>query len=164
MKSKCPQPLGSRHAVICFQLSSTDVRISHLKILIINCLQFSTVLQKVSQSQWPSGLKWGSAAARLLGLRFEFHRGYGYLSLVCVKCCQVEVSVTGRSLVQRTPIDCGVSLCVIEKRQEWGDPGQHVDVAPEKNQKMNTGFINSVVVIDYLTKETAKKRTEFILP
>jgi hypothetical protein len=39
-----------------------------------------------------------------------------------------------------------------------------VDVAPEKNQKVNTGFINSVVVIDYLTKETAKKRTEYILP
>jgi hypothetical protein len=27
-------------------------------------------------------------------------------------CCQVEVSVTGRSLVQRSPIECGVSECV----------------------------------------------------
>jgi hypothetical protein len=24
-------------------------------------------------------------------------------------CCQVEVSATGRSLVQRSPTDCGVS-------------------------------------------------------
>ena len=31
-----------------------------------------------------------------------------------VVCCQVEVSATGRSLVQRSPIDCGVSLCVIQ--------------------------------------------------
>ena len=26
----------------------------------------------------------------------------------------VEVSATGRSLVQRSPTDCGVSLCVIK--------------------------------------------------
>jgi hypothetical protein len=35
------------------------------------------------------------------------------LWLLCV--CQVEVSATGRSLVQRSPTDCGVSLCVISK-------------------------------------------------
>jgi hypothetical protein len=34
--------------------------------------------------------------------------------------CQVEVSATGWSLVQRSPTDCGVSLCVISKSQEWG--------------------------------------------
>jgi len=28
-------------------------------------------------------------------------------------CCQVEVSATGRSLVQRSPTVCGASLCVI---------------------------------------------------
>jgi hypothetical protein len=26
---------------------------------------------------------------------------------------QVEVSATGRSLLQRSPTDCGVSLCVV---------------------------------------------------
>ena len=31
-----------------------------------------------------------------------------------VVCCQVEVSATGRSLVQRSPTDCDVSLCVLE--------------------------------------------------
>jgi hypothetical protein len=30
-------------------------------------------------------------------------------------CCQVEVSGTGRSLVQRSPIDCGVCLSAIVK-------------------------------------------------
>jgi len=32
---------------------------------------------------------------------------------VIVVCCQVEVSATGWSLVQRSPTDCGASLCVI---------------------------------------------------
>jgi hypothetical protein len=33
---------------------------------------------------------------------------------VNVVCCQVEVSATGRSLVQRSPAECGVCVCVIE--------------------------------------------------
>jgi hypothetical protein len=41
-------------------------------------------------------------------------RGHGCLSLVSVVCCQVEVSATGRSLAQRSPTDCGVSVCDLE--------------------------------------------------
>ena len=33
------------------------------------------------------------------------------MSLVSVLRCQVEVSVTGRSLVQRRPAGCGMSEC-----------------------------------------------------
>ena len=44
---------------------------------------------------------------------FESHRGHGYLSIVSVVCCQVEVSATSWSLVQRSPTDCAASLCVI---------------------------------------------------
>jgi hypothetical protein len=29
-------------------------------------------------------------------------------------CCQVEVSATGRSLIQRNPTECGVCLSVIK--------------------------------------------------
>jgi hypothetical protein len=36
-------------------------------------------------------------------------RGYGCLSLLRVVCCQLEVSATDRSLVQRSPTECGVS-------------------------------------------------------
>ena len=36
-------------------------------------------------------------------------RGHGCLSVVSVVCCQVEVSAMDRSLVQRSPTDCGVS-------------------------------------------------------
>ena len=38
---------------------------------------------------------------------------HGYLSVVSVVCCQVEVSATSWSLVQRSPTDCAASLCVI---------------------------------------------------
>jgi hypothetical protein len=54
-----------------------------------------------------------SVAARLLGLRVRIPPGHGCLSLVNVVCCQVEVSAPGRSLVQRSPTECGVSLIVI---------------------------------------------------
>ena len=46
----------------------------------------------------------------LLGLRVRIPPGAWML----VVCCQVEVSATGRSLVQRSPTDCDVSLCVIK--------------------------------------------------
>jgi hypothetical protein len=36
--------------------------------------------------------------------------------LLSVVCCQVELSATGRSLVQRSPTDCGVSECVLVTR------------------------------------------------
>jgi len=53
----------------------------------------------------------GSAAARLLVLQVPIPPGHGCLSLVNIVCCQVEVSATGRSLVQRSPTDC-VCVCV----------------------------------------------------
>ena len=48
-----------------------------------------------------------SVAVRLLGLWIQPLRGHVYLSLVSV-CYQVEVSATGRSLIQRNPTECGV--------------------------------------------------------
>jgi hypothetical protein len=59
--------------------------------------------------QWPR--VYDGSIAGVSG--FESRWRYGYLSLVSVVCCQVEVSATGRSLVQRSPTDCGVSLCEI---------------------------------------------------
>jgi hypothetical protein len=42
---------------------------------------------------------------------------------VSVVCCQVEVSATSWSLVQRSPTECGVSLmCVIVKRRKMTRP------------------------------------------
>ena len=60
------------------------------------------------------GLRLGSATAcRDCG--FESRLGPGCLSLVCFVCCEVEVSVTGRYLVQRSPTErVYVCVCVIE--------------------------------------------------
>ena len=51
---------------------------------------------------------------------FKSHLGHGCLSVVSVVCCQVEVSATSWSLVQRSPTDCGSSLCVIKKPRTRG--------------------------------------------
>ena len=51
---------------------------------------------------WPS---------RFLGLRGRIPKGHVCLSAVSVVCCQVEVIATGWPLVQRIPIECGVSEC-----------------------------------------------------
>jgi hypothetical protein len=55
-----------------------------------------------SLSQWPRGLRRGSAATQLLGLRVRIPPGHGCLSLVNVVCCQVDVSALGVSLIQRS--------------------------------------------------------------
>jgi hypothetical protein len=49
--------------------------------------------------------------ARLLGLRVRIPPGHGFMFLVSVVCCQIEVSALGRSLVQRSPTDYGVTEC-----------------------------------------------------
>ena len=41
--------------------------------------------------------------------------GHGCLFILIVLCCQVEVSATGRSLVQRTPTECGVRKAEITR-------------------------------------------------
>jgi hypothetical protein len=65
---------------------------------------------------------------RLPELRVRIPAG-AYMSVVC---CQLEVSAMGRSLVQRSPTDCGVSLRVIYKPQECGSPGPRLDCCPER--------------------------------
>jgi hypothetical protein len=35
------------------------------------------------------------------------------MSVVSVVCCQVQVPATSWSLIQRSPTNCGTSLCVI---------------------------------------------------
>jgi hypothetical protein len=70
---------------------------------------------QVCRSQWPRGLRHRSSVARLLRLCVRIPPGHGCLSVVSVVCCQVEVSATDWSLIQRSPTDCGASLCVIKK-------------------------------------------------
>jgi hypothetical protein len=51
--------------------------------------------------------------------------------LLWMLCCQEDVSPTGWSLVQVSPADFGVSLCVIKKLPERGGLGQRWAVALE---------------------------------
>ena len=60
------------------------------------------------------------------GCVFESRQWYGYLSLVGVLLCQVEISATGRSVVQRSRTECGVSECDTEAstmRSPWPTGG-----------------------------------------
>jgi len=54
-------------------------------------------IQYLCRPQWPRGIRRGSATASLLGMRVEFLRGHGCLSVVSVLCvfCQVEDSASG---------------------------------------------------------------------
>jgi hypothetical protein len=61
-------------------------------------------------THWPSGLRPGSAAARMLGLRVRTPQKFGCLFLLSVVCCELEVSATSWLLLQRGPTDCGMSL------------------------------------------------------
>ena len=70
----------------------------------------------ICRSQWSRGLQ--ALACWDCGL--ESHPGHGCLSVVSLVCCQVEVSATDWSLVQRSPTDCGASLCVIKKPRKRG--------------------------------------------
>jgi len=54
----------------------------------------------------------GRSLAEIVG--FESRRGHGCLFVVSVVFFQVEASATSRSLVQRSPTDCDVSLCVCD--------------------------------------------------
>jgi hypothetical protein len=49
---------------------------------------------------------------------FESRLRHECLSLVSVVCCQVEVSATSWSLVQRSPTECGVSKSEIVEPQK----------------------------------------------
>jgi hypothetical protein len=66
-----------------------------------------------------------------LVIKKKSHRGYGCLYLVSVVCCQVEVSATSWSLVQRSPTECGVSkVCGHETSTKRGGPGPYRAVEP----------------------------------
>jgi len=76
-----------------------------------NLLISTSSWPEVSRFQWPRGLGLGLRPLACWDCMFESRRGHGCLSLVNVVCCQVDVSAMGRSLVQRSCTECGVSEC-----------------------------------------------------
>jgi hypothetical protein len=65
------------------------------------------------------------------------------VSVVC--CCQVEASATSRSLVQRSPADCGVSqICVTMKPRRNEEAQAHIGLSSHK-KKLTMKFINESI-------------------
>ena len=74
---------------------------------------------------------------------FESQRGQGCLSLVNVVCCQMEVSVSDRSFIQRSFIECGVSECDHDSsimRKPW--PNRAVAPWLKNKYEMTLGHFN----------------------
>jgi hypothetical protein len=80
----------------------------------------------VCRSQWPRGLRRSLRPLPCCDRGFESHRGMD-VCLLCVLCV-----VTRWSLVQRSPTDCGASLCVIKKPRGRGGHSPRWVVEPEK--------------------------------
>jgi hypothetical protein len=91
-----------------------------------------------SRSQWPCCLGGGCAATRLLGLRLRIPP-CAWVSLVSAFCCQIDVSVTGRSLVRRIPTECGVwSSATKALRLQWvGTKRSRLKKKKERKNEIN---------------------------
>jgi hypothetical protein len=93
----------------------------------------------MSRSQWPRRLVVGlrPLAAAIVG-----SNPTGGMD-VCMLCFHVEASVMNWSLIQRSPTDCGASLCVIWKlrvtRRPWKKGAEPLGNAYSKNQLINLG-------------------------
>ena len=75
-----------------FSVTANKQRFTYLKV----CRELS------SRFQWPSGIRRGLRPLASWDCSFEFRRGHGCLSRLTVVCWQVEISATGRLLVQRS--------------------------------------------------------------
>jgi hypothetical protein len=87
------------------------VRCSCTRCKFPQCLPLTQIMNFKKITQWPRDLRRGSAEFSCWNCGFESCRGHGCLSLVNVVYCQVEVSASGWSLVQRSPTESGVSEC-----------------------------------------------------
>ena len=75
--------------------SSSTCLLLHKIITLIPLLNLHLTLKSSRRSQWPRGLKRGSAAACFLGLRVRNLLHHGCPSFVCVMCWHVGFSVSG---------------------------------------------------------------------
>jgi len=86
----------------------------------IAILLFRQFLLMSIRTAHPSGRAFQGVGLRPLncwGCGFESRWVHGYLCLVIVVCCQVKVSATGRSLVQRSPTEYEY-----DRRTSWKRP------------------------------------------
>jgi hypothetical protein len=135
-------PSGQRRSA-ADRLLGSRIRISPWAWMFVLCVLYNkdkrqnqdkavqTKYRKRTKEKWPSGQRWGSAAARFLEKRVRIPRGHGCLYLASVVCCQVEVSATGRSLIQESYRLLCVAVCSLEILKDWGGSCPIWAVAPE---------------------------------
>jgi hypothetical protein len=100
----------NRHSTTTFRLVFRPaVRLFHVPWIITRLLCVVIYLYFAWRSHWPRDLRRRFAAIRLLRLRVRI-LPVTWMPVSC-ECCQVEVSASGWSLVQRSPTECGVSVC-----------------------------------------------------
>jgi hypothetical protein len=111
-----------------------------------------STINKNCRSQLPSGLRRGSVAARLLRLWVRILEGHGCLSIVSVVCCQVKISVTSWSVVQRSLTDFGASLCVCVcvcvcdlETSSMRRPSPRWAAAPHEKKKKKVNKMRSII-------------------
>jgi hypothetical protein len=75
--------------------------------------------------------------------------GHGCLSFVSVVLCQVEVFATDLSLDQRSPTDCGASLCVI-KNPRTREGYSHARGLQNTNPKLVVTPVKKIKYLYYL--------------
>ena len=73
-------------------------------------IQFRKINRITADSGGRTVLGVGLRPIACWGGEFESRWRHGYLSLVSVVCFQVQVSVSGGSLSQRSPTECGLSV------------------------------------------------------
>jgi hypothetical protein len=106
------------------------------------------------RSQWPRGLRRRATAARLLRWWVRIPKGaWMFVCCVCAVCCQVEVSATSWSLVQRSPADRSASLRVIKKPSGWGGHSPRWAAVPEKKKVANLTPCGDRILTIYLSVE-----------
>ena len=112
------------------------------------------------RSQWPRGLKRTSAAASVLRLWVRIPPG-AWMFVMSVVCCQVEDSAPSWSLVQRSPTDCGESMCVCDLETLWMRRPWPTGGCRAKNKQTNRQRLEVKVL--YTRLETSLNKLHFQL-
>ena len=123
--------LGMREisCLLTYTIAHLTIRTVQSYLMWRHSTSWVAVMCTITNTPVPAA-KWSNWLQRLLRLWVRIPPE-AWMSVVSVVCCQVEVSAKDWSLVQRSPTDCGASLCVIYKPHEWGDPGPLGAVAPK---------------------------------
>jgi len=103
--SACRPTLQHRRHVFLIKSEHETLKIRHMSPKFLHI--YHSQRANNGRSHWPCGLRRVSAAARLLGLRVRIPP-WAWVSVVC---CEVEVSATCWSHVQRSSTEC-VCVCV----------------------------------------------------